>query len=355
MPPGGLLTHVDPARSRLSGRGLPTLSTVAARAGVSRATASRVLRGDPRVGAAARAAVEHAAEEVAYVPNQAARTLAARRPDAIGFLVGETTARLFDDPYFPAMLAGAQAVVAAADRPLLFLVAATEPEWRRVESVVAGGLLAGLLGVSLHGDDGRPARFETLGIATVLSGRPRHPAPHGPVWVDADNVAGGRLATEYLISTGRRHIATVTGPPDLSAGRDRLTGYRQALAAAGRRPPRGGVVTGDFSPTGGFTATNDLLAAAPRIDAVFAASDLTALGVVDALRAAGRRVPDDVAVVGFDDVREAASARPALTTVRQPIGELGATMARLLLRRLAGEPVATRTVLPVELVRRASA
>jgi DNA-binding LacI/PurR family transcriptional regulator len=163
------------------------------------------------------------------------------------------------------------------------------------------------------------------------------------------------MATEALLARGARTIATITGPLDMCAGLDRLAGYRAALHSARRRPLGRHVVTGDFTVEGGAVAMNRLLDADPGIDAVFAASDLTALGAIRALTERGLRVPEDVAVVGFDDVHEAQLGRPALTTVHQPITELGRTMARMLLGRLNGNPVERTAVLPVELVRRQSA
>ena len=157
------------------------------------------------------------------------------------------------------------------------------------------------------------------------------------------------------MAAGRRRIATITGPLDMCAGQDRLAGYRAALASAGRPADDTLVAHGQFSIASGQRAMAELLAARPDLDAVFAASDLTAIGAMRAIEAAGRRVFSDVAVVGFDDIGDAELAHPALTTIRQPITELGRTMASRLLQRIAGEPAERRTVLPVELIRRQTA
>jgi DNA-binding LacI/PurR family transcriptional regulator len=332
----------------------PTLEVVAARAGVSRATASRVLRGAHNVSDEARTAVLAAAHEIEYTPNLAARALVTRRTDSLAFLVAESEVRLFSDPYFLTMLRGAQAETAAAGMQLIFVVASTEAEATQFEHYARGGHVDGVLLVSLHGNDRLQQQLESIGVATVLNGRP-FSDDRTLYYVDSDNIGGGRLATEYLIERGARRIGTITGPLDMVAGIDRLTGFHDAMRAAGRKPLKRHVAHGDFSVAGGAAAMNKLLDAEPELDAVFAASDLTAIGALQTIQARGLAVPDDIAVVGFDDVPQAADAYPALTTVRQPIDELGRSMARVLLRRIAGETAARATVLPVEIVRRASA
>jgi DNA-binding LacI/PurR family transcriptional regulator len=174
-------------------------------------------------------------------------------------------------------------------------------------------------------------------------------------FVDADNVGGARSAVNHLISTGRRTIGTVAGPPDMVPGADRRTGWEKALLDAGRPGGQTLVAEGDFTRAGGEAATRALLDRHPDLDGLFVASDLMALGALDALRAAGRRVPDDVAVVGFDDSELARSADPPLTTVRQPIEQLGREMARLLLDQLDGGAAPSGVVLRTDLVVRRSA
>lgn len=332
----------------------PTLEIVAARAGVSRATASRALRGASNVSPEARESVLRVADELSYTVNRAARSLVTRRSDTIAFLVAEDEDRMFHDPYFLGVLRGAQAEAAAAGLQLIFAVASSAAETRQFTHFVGGGHVDGVLLVSLHGDDLLPQGLEATGVPTVLNGRP-FTADTQLFSVDSDNVAGGRSATDLLISRGAQRIATITGPLDMTAGQDRLTGYRQALRAVHRTQPRSLIVEGDFTLEGGADAMAKLLEAEPEIDAVFAASDLTALGAIHLLTERGRRVPDDVAVIGFDDVREARLSHPASSTVRQPIDDLGRMMTRVLLSRIAGEDTSQRTVLPVDLVRRETA
>jgi DNA-binding LacI/PurR family transcriptional regulator len=191
-------------------------------------------------------------------------------------------------------------------------------------------------------------------VPAVLVGRPQ-PGQAIP-YVDADNVGGAALATRFLLESGARRVGTVTGPLDMLAGVDRYAGYRAALATAGvpLRPEL--VASGDFTEEGGEQAVTELLTRVPDLDAVFVASDLMALGALRALRAAGRAVPGDVAVVGFDDLSVASRAEPPLTTVHQPLGAMTRAMADLLLRQIAGDGSADESVVcPTHLVRRASA
>jgi DNA-binding LacI/PurR family transcriptional regulator len=336
-------------------RPAPTLEDLAARAGVSRATASRVLRGDSKVSEHARSAVLEAAQAISYVPNLAARSLVTGRSDSVAFLVEETEERMFADPFFLGMLRSAQEAVAGAGQQLVFTVVNRPEDQERFLTYAAGGHVDGVLLLSLHGKDQLPQRLEGLGVPTVLSGRPL--SGRRRLWyVDADNIGGGRLATEHLLASGRQHVATVTGPLDMCAGQDRLAGYRTAIEAGGRAVDESLVSVGDFTVAGGYAATAALLRRRPDVDAVFAASDLAAFGVLRALRESGRTVGDDVAVIGFDDIPAAAEQEPALTTVRQPIAALGMTMTRLLIDRIEGrEPLPRRTVLPVELVVRRTA
>jgi DNA-binding LacI/PurR family transcriptional regulator len=266
--------------------------------------------------------------------------------------VEETEERMFSDPFFLGMLRSAQEAVAEAGLQLVFTVMTTAEDRNRFLAYAGGGHVDGVLLLSLHGQDKLPQQLESLGVPTVLSGRPL--SGRRKLWyVDADNLGGGALATTHLLESGRAHVATVTGPLDMCAGQDRLEGYRAAVETAGRAYDDSLVSVGDFTPVGGYDATVRLLERRPDVDAIFAASDLAAFGVLRAIEATGRRVGDDVAVVGFDDIPAAAEHHPPLSTVRQPIGELGTAMTRMLLDRIAGpEPQRRNAVLPVQLVLR---
>ncbi|HEV7810073.1 MAG TPA: LacI family DNA-binding transcriptional regulator [Candidatus Limnocylindrales bacterium] len=334
-------------------RNSSTLEEVALRAGVSRATVSRVVNGSPKVSADVRRAVESAVIELGYVPNRAARSLVTRRSGSVGVVITEPTGRLFSDPFFPRLLRGISTALSARDLQLVLLMPASTDETERTGDYLSAGHVDGALLVSLHGDDPLPDRIARAGIPFVVGGRPlRTPAA---TFVDVDNRGGARSAVEHLIAGGRRTIATISGPVDMGAGVDRLAGYHEALTDAGLTLDPGLILTGDFTQEGGAAAMEKLLTARPDIDAVFAASDLMAAGAMGVLVAAGRRIPQDVAVVGYDDSPVASTLQPRLTSVRQPIEEMGSEMARLLVDAVEGsETVQRRVILATELVRRAS-
>ncbi|MCM2419498.1 MULTISPECIES: LacI family DNA-binding transcriptional regulator [unclassified Streptomyces] len=337
---------------RHSGR--PTLEEVAARAGVGRGTVSRVINGSPRVSDRAKAAVEVAIAELGYVPNRAARALAGNRTDAIALVIPEPETRLFAEPYFSDIIRGVGAELADTDMQLLLTLIRTPKERSRFAQYLSAHRVDGVLLVSVHEDDPLPDLLEQLDMPAVLNGR--RSDLESVSYVDSDNVGGARSAVGYLLGRGRRVVATITGPVDMYVARCRLDGYRQAVGAAGLGDDASLVARGDFTEEGGRRAMRELLARRPDVDAVFAASDVMASGALQVLREAGRRVPDDVALVGFDDSVIARHMDPALTSVRQPIEEMGRTMARVLLEEIAERTSVRRhVVLATELVRRDSA
>ncbi|MEU0671849.1 LacI family DNA-binding transcriptional regulator [Streptomyces sp. NPDC006172] len=345
------------ARSRSGGR--PTLEEVAARAGVGRGTVSRVINGSPRVSDATRAAVEAAVAELGYVPNTAARALAANRTDAIALVVPEPETRFFAEPYFSDIVRGVGAELSDTEMQLLLIFAGSDRERRRLAQYLAAHRVDGVLLVSVHANDPLPDLLGQLEIPAVISG-PRSAAETLPS-VDSDNYGGARSAVEHLLAQGRRSIAHITGRLDVYGAQRRVDGYRDALRDAGCEVDEGLVQPGDFTEEGGRRAMADLLARTPGLDAVFAGSDVMAAGARQALREAGRRIPDDVALVGYDDSAIARHMDPPLTSVRQPIEEMGRRMLDLLLTEIADRrPTASReleprqVVLATELVQRAS-
>ncbi|MGW6982075.1 LacI family DNA-binding transcriptional regulator [Streptomyces sp. NPDC054932] len=340
--------------------GRPTLEAVAEHAGVSRATASRVVNGGDGVRPHLVDRVHAAIRELGYVPNHAARTLVTRRTGAVAVIIAEPEVRIFSDPFFSRQIRGIAKELTAHDTQLVLLLVEDSGDYDRIERYLAGGHVDGALAFSLHTDDPLPAITRRIGMPTVFGGRPgwtTGPGGHDAVtYVDADNRGGAREAVHYLLAQGRRRIAHIAGPLDQTSAADRLSGYRDALASAGPEL----FAEGDFTPAGGARAMAELLDRDAGIDAVFAANDLMATGALDVLRERGLTVPGDVALVGFDDAEPVAeSADPPLTTVRQDIEGMGRLMARLLMRTLnagpgerhAPEPVITSTAL----VRRASA
>ncbi|MEU7825413.1 LacI family DNA-binding transcriptional regulator [Catellatospora sp. NPDC049133] len=329
----------------------PTLEAVARLAGVSRATVSRVVNGSPKVAEPIRSAVRRAVEELGYIPNAAARSLVTQRTDSIALVLPESASRVFsDDPFFPSIIHGVSQELDAADKQLVLMMTNTVGGYERVERYTTARHVDGVLFASTHGVDPLPGQLHRLGMPVVVSGRPlgRSPVPY----VDVDHIGGVRAAVRHLLDSGRSRIATIAGPQDMVAGIDRLAGYRAELRGSDRRSI---VAVGDFTRESGATAMRQLLEDDPQLDAVFVASDLMAHGAITTLRELGRRIPEDVAVVGFDDFDISRYTDPPLTTVRQPILELGRELARQLLRVIAGEEVPPAVVLPTELVVRASA
>ncbi|MER7054661.1 MULTISPECIES: LacI family DNA-binding transcriptional regulator [unclassified Streptomyces] len=332
----------------------PTLNAVAARAGVGRGTVSRVINGSPKVSDRSRAAVEQAIAELGYVPNPAARSLVTRRTDSVALVVPDAETRLFSEPYFSGIIRGVSAGLASAGMRLLLVMVRDEKEYARLAPYLSGQHVDGVLMVAVHSDDTLPDQLEALAIPTVLAGRrgDREPLGH----VRADNRGGAGSAVRHLLAGGRRVVGTITGPLDMEAARERLAGYRDALRSAGVAVDEDLVADGDFTEEGGRAAMRELLRRRPGLDAVFAASDVMASGAVLELRAAGLRVPDDVAVVGFDDSIVARHIDPPLTSVRQPLEEMGRSMADLLLDEIAERGSGHRgVVLATRLVVRESA
>ncbi|MEU7830463.1 MULTISPECIES: LacI family DNA-binding transcriptional regulator [unclassified Nonomuraea] len=328
----------------------PTLEAVAARAGVSRATASRVVNGQTTVAPHIRDAVLRAIDELGYLPNPAARSLVTQRTDSVALVVSEPPTRVFsEDPLFATAIRSASVELEAADKQVVLMLASSPKSHARVERYIAGGHVDGVMLISMHGADPLPTALSRLRVPVVSYGRPA--VPVNIPYVDNDNVGGAEAAVRHLVEAGRRRIATIAGPQDMIGGQDRLTGYRNILRDSDRRSI---VAVGDFTRQSGAVAMRQLLGDDPGLDAVFVANDLMAVGALQSLRLAGRRVPDDVAVVGFDDIEAAKYTEPPLTTVRHPVPEQAAAMVRLLLGLFTGgsaEPI----ILPTELVVRESA
>jgi DNA-binding LacI/PurR family transcriptional regulator len=332
-----------------------TLEEVAARAGVSRATVSRVVNGDPRVNEVRAAAVQKAIAELGYVPNPAARALVRRRTDSVALVVCESDQALFGHPFWTQVIRGVHDGAADADQQLVLLLWQTGDDAARIERYLAGRHVDGVVLIGLHGDDSMPVRLQRAGVPVVLGGRPFSASSGGTAvpYADCDNRGGARAAVEHLAGTGRQVVGTVTGPTDTTAGLDRLDGWRDAAAARGLAASADLVAEGDWTAASGERAMAELLDQRPDLDGVFVASDTMAVGALRALATAGRRVPDDVGVVGFDGAALAEASDPPLSSVRQPAQEMGQTLVRLLLTTMAGGHPGN-VLFPVELEVRTS-
>ena len=318
-----------------------TLDDVAREAGVSRSTASRAINGGDNVSPEAQAAVDEAVRRLGYTPNRAARSLVTRRTDSIALVVPEPDTLVLTDPFLTGVLRGVNDGIAGTDLQLVLLLNRADEVPGRIARYLGSGHVDGAIIASHHERDRLEEAVAQAHLPTVFVGRPFGDSPHH--YVDVDNLAGARLATERLVAAGRRRIATVCGPQDMSAGIDRLRGWRETLVAAGL--PHDAVAESDFTAVGGAKAAEQLLDAnpgsdgAPGIDAIFAASDLIAEGVLRTLHDRVLRVPDDVALVGFDDLGVAQHTAPRLTTIHNPVVQTTMAATASLLGLLAGAPV----------------
>lgn len=341
----------DRVAEKLRAGAVPTLEMVAAHAGVSRATVSRVVNGSPKVTPEVARAVREAIDALNYVPNRAARSLASRKTQAIALVVPESAAKVFADPFFASVVQGVALYLADTDYTLNMIIE-SESQSGKTRRYLLGGNVDGALVVSHHTGDHSYANL-SHSLPVVFGGRPLSDPQGENYFVDVDNEGGAVTAVEHLISTGHHDIAIIAGPQDMPPGVDRLVGWREAVERHHLTP--GPVEIGDFTPASGTAAMKRILESGARVDAVFAANDQMAIGAYQAIREAGLRIPQDIAVVGFDDDFFSESASPALTTVHQPKVEMGREMARLLVRLIEGEPVETVTKLTTSLVLRESA
>ncbi|WP_016905165.1 LacI family DNA-binding transcriptional regulator [Streptomyces xiaopingdaonensis] len=340
----------------------PTLEAVAAHAGVSRATVSRVVNGGRGVREELREQVRRSVELLGYVPNIAARSLVTRRTGAVAVVIAEPETRVFSDPFFAQQLRGISRELRQRDMQLLLVLIEQPKDYERIGRYLSAGHVDGALMFSLHGADPLAAMVRESGLPTVFGGRPGWPGAEtesGLLYVDTDNRGGARQAVAHLRARGRRRIAVITGPLDQTSAQDRLDGYHDALAESDGAPRQATplVAHGAFTAEGGEAAMAELLDADPEIDAVFAGSDLMASGALRTLHRRGLRVPEDVAVVGYDDLEPAAWSEPTLTTVRQDVERMGSMMAELLLRKLdleAGDAPPAPVVTEARLIVRGS-
>ena len=327
----------------------PTINDIAKRVGLSKASVSRALNGKQDVDPETRKRVLKVAAQVGYVPSASARALSNGRSNCLGLLVPTLTW-----PWILEVLRGvAEEIERSGYSLILYTTSGGEDSEREfMAQVVPAGAVDGLVLVIPLGMLEYIERLAKGGLPIVVVDDRGH-YPDLPT-VATTNIEGGRSATLHLVERGRRRIAMLNGPRDFGCNRDRLEGYKSALQKAGLQFDPKLVVDSDFKESGGASAMATLLAADPKLDAVFVANDVMAFGAMRALRNNGRRVPDDVAVVGFDDIPASAMTHPPLSTVRQPLYEMGRTAASMVMAAVRGESITKRIELPTSLVIRES-
>jgi LacI family transcriptional regulator len=305
------------------------LEDIARQAGVSRSTVSRVVNDHPNVKDDVRKRVQDVIQLTGYHPNAAARTLASQRSWTIGLVLPQSISSFFTDPYFPHLTKGiAQACNQYDYTFALFLAGSKEDEEKIFPRVSRKGLLDGVIvQAGNRGDQGIINRLASSNIPAVMVGRPFH--SENISFINVDNVKGAHDAVSHLAKLGYRRIGTICGPAHSSVSADRLNGYRSALTEHGQIVNESLIVEGDFTESGGYAAMQKLLLGHP--EAVFAASDVMAMGAIRAIREAGLNIPDDVAIVGFDDLPMPAHLGIGLTTIRQPVVTFGEKAVEILI------------------------
>ncbi len=328
------------------------LEDIAKQVGVSRSTVSRVVNGHPHVREDVRKRVLEVIQKTGYHPNAAARTLASQRSQMIGLVLPRTVTSFFTDPYFPHLTQGIAQACNQSDYTLgLFLVGTKDDEEKIFPRVSRRGFLDGVLVQTGQIGDQLIDRLVNSNIPLVIIGRPFH--ADGVSYIDVDNVDAAYNAVSHLLRLGYQRIATITGPANSTTGIDRQEGYFRALAERDRTVDESLVAEGDFSEASGYYAMQRLLPAKP--DAVFAASDMMAIGAMRAVREAGLSIPGDVALVGFDDLPRAALTDPPLTTVRQQVQQFGMSAVGVLTDLIEnGITPPRRVIMATELIVRES-
>lgn len=326
-----------------------TIYDIAREAGVSRATVSRVLNQRPDVSPATRAKVLGIMKERGYVRDFAAAALAGGQATAIGLLIPK-----LEVGWATEVIVGVGEAAASHQRPLLLATTAYETSEEGWLRVLRSNLVAGLIVILATASISRLKRALDARLPLVLVDYEGHEASFPRV--EAANYLGTRLAIRHLIELGHRRIGCITGDARYGCSRERLTAYRDIIVQEGIGWDPSLVAGGDFTETGGYNGTKALLERGARPTAIFCSNDLMAFGCLRALRQAGLRVPQDVSVIGFDDVPGADRTEPSLTTVRQPLREMGRCAVELLLRQLGNWPPPRPEVitLPTQLVIRES-
>ena len=332
------------------GKSRPTYAEIAKLAGVSEATVSRVLNGDSKVDADRVAAVNKAVDQLGYQKNRAAAALASGRTGLIAVVIDDDLS-VFQDPFWGAITNGISKVLMEYEMQTLLLVAPLDNIDSPVAQYLQRGEVDGAIFLQLHKDT-LIKRLAKQNLPLVVNGTPHTSNPFA--YVDSDNAGGAFAAVRHLVETGRKKIAAITGDLTNTAAEQRLDGFQAAIVDCGLKAPKALIAEGDWSRDSGYNHAKKLLGKNPDIDAIFCSNDLMALGAITAIQEAGKSVPGDVAVIGFDDSYLAQNSHPGLTSVRQDIAGLGAEAAKMILAKLRGEEVHSE-ILPCELIVRETA
>ncbi|MDX1691710.1 MAG: LacI family DNA-binding transcriptional regulator [Acidimicrobiia bacterium] len=321
-------------------------------AGVSRSTVSRVINGESNVSPEARARVEAVIAETGYRPHAAARSLASNRTGVVGLVIPSAVATLFDDPYFGRLILGVSNATQLAGTTLSLFLFREESEESAIGSRVIGpGLVDGLIVTATRMGDPLIDELVDVGMPFVIVGRPDDGRP--VFSVDADNRGGARCAALHLASHGYRRVGMISPPSNTTAGVDRRAGFLEGAADADL-DVSGLLHEGDWSEASAHAAMAQMLESS-SVEAVFVGSDRMAVGALRAIREAGLRCPEDVAVISFDGLLPPSQTMPRLTSVAQPVTDVGERAAALLNAVIEGElTTPEQIVLPTELVIRES-
>lgn len=328
-----------------------TLEDIAKMVGVSRSTVSRVINGESNVNEETRQKVEKVIKELNFQPNLAARSLAAGRTKIIGLITPVGVNAIFSDPFFPLIMQNISSACNRKGYSIMLWLAEPEYERRTIHQVLYNGLVDGVIVSSMKLTDPIIQSLSEHNLPFVTIGR--NPFEGNTCYVDSDNYNGARDAIIHLINLGRKRISCITGPMDTIVGIDRFKGYQDALKSYGFTLHPDLVIEGNFSENSGYFAAQKLISL--KTDAIFAASDVMAISAIRSIQDSGLTVPDDIAVIGYDDIPQAAVISPPLTTIRQPFSRMGSVAVDILLEMIehpSSQP--HRIVLPTELIIRAS-
>mgnify|MGYP006270161547 CR=1 FL=1 len=328
----------------------PTYSAIAEAAGVSEATVSRVLNGDERVAPERAAAVHAAVEKLGYRRHRAATALASGRTGLIAVVIDDDLS-IFADPFWGSVTAGISRVLLENHLQTVLMVSSGNSLDGPVAHALESNEFDGAIFFQLH-KDALVRKLAKQGLPVVITGSPHTDADL--IFVDTDNFGGGHSATKHLMNRGCKKVAIITGDIETTAGHQRLDGYNQVYRELGRVPSKSLIRHGDYSYESGQQQMQRLLEEHPDVDGVFACNDLMALGAIAVIQEAGKSVPEDIAVIGFDDSLMARTSRPQLSSVRQDINALGEAAGELIIAQLNGESAESR-IMPIELVLRESA